>query len=150
MDDIAATGKSLSDNVARFCGENGSLLHDIPVHVITLVATRAAQSSILAKIQDITEADVEFRTCEILEDDAYAFPESIKIWTSSEDELRAKALCADLGSKIYRPYPMGYGGMGLLVVFPTTVPNNTLPILHSHSRDGADPRWVPLFPRVVN
>ena len=53
-------------------------------------------------------------------------------------------------SRIYQHHPLGYGGLGLLVVFPTTVPNNSLPILHSHSRTSSQHRWEPLFPRFTN
>jgi hypothetical protein len=43
-----------------------------------------------------------------------------------------------------------FGGLGLLLVFPTTVPNNSLPILHSYAGSGSRLGWKPLFRRVVN
>ena len=61
-------------------------------------------------------------------------------------EEEAEALCRDIGSTIYKRSPFGFGGLGLLVVFPTTVPNNTLPMLHSASKE-VDRAWKPLFPR---
>jgi hypothetical protein len=114
------------------------------------VATKTAQSRILSKIQKPEGIDIDFRSCEIIPNEAYAFPSDVKVWNSPEEEARAKALCEDLGSKIYKRHPLGYGDMGLLVVFPTTVPNNSLPLLHSYSREGSGLAWVPLFPRVVN
>jgi hypothetical protein len=94
--------------------------------------------------------DIEFRSCEILPKEAFAFPPETTVWAYAGEEARARALCVDLGSHIYQRNPLGYGGMGLLVVFPTTVPNNSLPILHSHSRQGSGRTWKPLFERVVN
>ena len=152
MDDIAATGESLSKNVNRFLSEFNDLLQSTKVRVVTLVATEAAQSTILRAIAKVEHIDIDFRSCEILPKEVFAFPEGrdARVWSSDKEEARAQALCRDLGSRIYKQSPLGYGGMGLLVVFPTTVPNNTLPILHSYSRPGSGRAWHPLFARVVN
>jgi len=150
IDDIAATGKSLASNICSFLDEFRSLLSGVKVRVLTLVATEAAQSKILARIGEIDEVDIDFRSCEILPPEAFAFPDNATVWRSSEEEARARALCNDLGVRIYPRSPLGYGGMGLLVVVPTTVPNDSLPILHSRSRTSSQHRWEPLFPRVTN
>ena len=152
MDDIAATGKSLSGNVSRFLSEFGDLLQSTKVRIITLVATEAAQARILRDVRKMEHIDIDFRSCEILPRDVFAFPEGAgaSVWGSEKEEARAQALCRDLGSRIYNQSPLVYGGMGLLIVFPTTVPNNSLPILHSYSRPGSGRTWQPLFPRVVN
>lgn len=149
MDDIAATGNSLSENLRVFLEEFGDLLASVVVRATTLVATESAQEVILKNVQRVGQMDVNFRTCEILPKQLFAFPEGVTVWAMGE-EARARALCLDLGSKIYRQNPLGYGGLGLLVVFPTTVPNNSLPILHSYSRPGSEGTWRPLFERVVN
>jgi hypothetical protein len=150
MDDISATGSSLSGNIAQFLGNFGDLLQEVKVRVVTLVATGVAQATILERLQKIEGVDLDFRSCEILSDDAYAFPAGGTVWCSEEEKARAKALCVNLGSRIYKQNPLGFGGLGLLVVFPTTVPNNSLPILHSYARTGSGQGWKPLFPRVVN
>jgi hypothetical protein len=150
IDDIAATGTSLAANIISFLGEFRSLLGSVKVRVLTLVATETAQSEILAQIGKIDEIDIDFRSCEILPPEVFAFPTNATVWRSDEEEARARALCNELGIRIYQRDPLGYGGMGLLVVFPTTVPNNSLPILHSRSRTSSHHRWEPLFPRITN
>jgi hypothetical protein len=152
MDDIAATGKSISDNVNHFLSECGDLLQSTKVRLVTLVATEAAQSKILKEIKKMEHIDIDFGSCEILPKEVFAFPEGADatVWSSEKEKARAQALCRDLGSRIYKQNPLGHGGMGLLIVFPTTVPNNSLPILHSYSRPGSGRSWQPLFPRVVN
>lgn len=151
IDDIAATGKSLSANISDFISKFSEQLQSTLVRAITLVATESAQSKILRKFQNLEHIDVDFRSCEILPKEAFAFPEDVEVWDTNEDKERAKSLCIDIGSKIYnKRTPLGYGNMGLLVVFPTTVPNNSLPILHSYARTGSSQAWVPLFPRTVN
>lgn len=150
MDDIAATGSSVSGNITQFIADFGDLLQAVKVRIVTLVATEVAQATILKKLQNIEGIDLDFRSCEILPEEACAFPAGVKVWRSEDEEARAKALCVNLGSRIYKQNPLGFGGLGLLVVFPTTVPNNSLPILHSYARIGSGQGWKPLFPRVVN
>jgi AAA+ ATPase superfamily predicted ATPase len=150
IDDIAATGRSLANHVHKFICDFKDLLSDTKVRVITLVATSVAQGFILGHFKKIDGIDLDFRSCEILSNAAYAFPPDYTGWSSEEEMERAKDLCINLGSRIYKNSPLGYGGLGLLVVFPTTVPNNSLPILHTFARAGSDKQWNPLFPRVIN
>ncbi|SIO57924.1 hypothetical protein SAMN05443247_08707 [Bradyrhizobium erythrophlei] len=150
IDDIAATGRSLARNIEGFIKDTRHMLENTKVRIITLVATEMAQSKMVTSIAQMTDLDIEFRSCEILGPEQFAFPTDGSVWPSNEDEARAKALCVDLGSHIYPRDPLGYGGLGILVVFPTTAPNNSLPILHSYSRTSSHRKWEPLFPRVSN
>lgn len=150
IDDIAATGSSLSNNISKFVSNFRDLFESVKVRIVTIVATEVAQKTVLMELQKANDIDIDFRSCEILTDADCAFPSKGNVWRSSEEEARAKALCVDLGSRIYKQNPLGYGGLGLLVVFPTTVPNNSLPILHTYARTGSGQGWKPLFPRVVN
>lgn len=150
VDDIAATGDSLAANMRSFCAEFEQLLDGVKVRAITLVATEEAQRRIVEELGNIHNVDIDFRSCEILPPEAFAFPSGKSPWRSDEEAARAKALCIDLGTRVYAQNPLGYGGLGLLVVFPTTVPNNSLPILHSRSRTSSHHRWEPLFPRITN
>jgi hypothetical protein len=146
IDDIAATGRSLSRNIRSFIDDYKDLLIATKVRIITLVATEAAQRKVLSEIDKIADVDLDFRSSEVLTSQDFAFPNA----SASEDEARAKALCVNLGSYIYPNDPLGFGGLGILVVFPTTVPNNSLPILHSSARTSSQRKWEPLFPRIVN
>jgi hypothetical protein len=152
VDDIAATGTSLSDNIRTFVHRSGDYARSVPILAVTLVATAEGQRKIEQTMSELREQgfDISFRACSILPDVNYAFPTATTVWEDAEQAERAKALCTDLGSRIYLQDPLGFGGMGLLVVFPTTVPNNSLPILHSFSRAGSSKRWSPLFERPVN
>jgi hypothetical protein len=150
IDDIAATGRSLAGNINGFVDANGNLFSQVKIRVISLVSTASAQETILSKMRTFADIDIDFRTCEILDQSTYALPVEGKCWSSEEQEERAKALCVNLGSRIYKQNPLGYGGLGLLVVFPTTVPNNSLPILHTYARTGSLLGWKPLFLRMTN
>ena len=98
MDDIAATGLSLVNNIDQFIGKFNDLVSKIKVRVITLVATRIAQETVLKRLNEIDGVDIEFRTCEILSEKVYAFPEGSRVWRSEDEGARARGLCIDLGS----------------------------------------------------
>jgi ATPase domain predominantly from Archaea len=152
IDDIAGTGRSLGDNALRFITENRAALtnNGTIVLVVTVLATPAADLRIREALSSVEGVRADFRSCEILDDGAYAFVEGNGVWKTQEALERAKALCADLGARVKPQSPLGFDSQGLLVVFPTTTPNNSLPILHSFSRPNADKRWVPLFERMHN
>lgn len=149
-DDIAATGNSLSETVVKFVTENAEYLDRLKVTVIALVATTQAEQKLVKSFEKLDSVDINFRACEILGKESFAFPEDGSGWTSTEEMERAKALCTNLGSRIHKARAMGYGGQALLVVFPTTVPNNSMPILHSYARASSGFNWSPLFARPSN
>jgi hypothetical protein len=151
VDDIVATGNSLARNMRGFLGEHQPLLRklDVPIIALALAATAEGEDRVISEIKKIEWADFNLRICDPLSERDFAFGNNA-IWVDQEERERAQALCTDLGANIYPDNPLGYGGHGLLVVFPHTCPNNSLPILHSSARAGAKHKWFPLFPRLVN
>ena len=149
MDDIAATGRTLCRMLKRFVSEHSELLSKTRLLIAVLVATPEAVARIQKAVEGFEGIDVEFRAGEILPPMERAFPKDSCGWVTEKRREEAEALCRDLGTHIYRRQPFGFGGLGLLIVFPTTVPNNSLPILHSPSKD-EDYAWKPLFPRPIN
>lgn len=149
IDDIAATGNSLEGNVRKFILEHNSIFETAILRVISLVATKAAYDRLAGSFQEF-DIDVDFRACEVVGDEHRAFPETKGGWETEDNWYRAKALCEQLGTYIYPNNPLGYGDLGLLIVFPTTAPNNSLPILHSHSKSGSEKKWNPLFHRITH
>lgn len=150
IDDIVATGRSIAGNLATFIEEHRNTIEQgrLPIFVVALCATVEGEQYLRSAIQKLDVSRIELRVCEILPRRHQAFHKESGIWNSPNDEDEAKALCSQIGSRIYRRSPLGFGQVGLLVVFPSTVPNNSLPILHSASRSGDS--WTPLLPRLVN
>lgn len=148
IDDLAGTGSSLSDNVSHFIDENHAVLSDIKVRVITIASTAAAKTVLENRFDKIDEVDVRFLTAEVLDNSSLALPDDFSGFASKDEWERARALCQDIGSKIDKRRPLGYGGQGLLVVFPTNTPNNTIPLLRSHSKPAQGAKWYPLFERI--
>jgi len=149
IDDIAATGNSLEGNVRSFISDHAEFFENAILRVISLVATRTAYDRLTEAFQEF-EIDADFRSCEVVGDEHRAFPENKGGWGTEDDWYRAKALCEELGAYVYPNSPLGYDNLGLLIVFPTTVPNNSLPILHSNSKSRSDKKWNPLFLRITH
>ncbi|WP_282030017.1 phosphoribosyltransferase-like protein [Paracoccus marcusii] len=149
IDDLAASGESLSENISAFINQHSDLLKDTKVRVVSLLSTDAALAKLEKDFSQISTADVTFRTCEVLDRRHYALPQDNKPEGFFVDSDRAKALFTDLGVRIDKRRPLGYGNMGLLVIFPDNAPNNTLPILRSFSKSSLlGSGWRPLFERV--
>lgn len=149
VDDIIGTGNTLKKHLAEFLAKNPVVQErKIPVVVVVLLATSAGEDFLRKAIAGGIGANVDLRVCEHIDDSLTAFGETKPIWASEAEADRARGLVQTLGRRIYRSNPLGYGDMGLLVVFPNTVPNNTLPILHSSAK-GSE-AWEPLFLRPIN
>ena len=77
----------------------------------------------------------------------FAFGEGVGIWETEEEQMVAKTLVGDLGARVQKRDPLGFGGQGLLLTFWRNCPNNSLPILYGVGK--GDRRWRPLFPRAT-
>ena len=149
IDDIVATGRTLDRLLRKFVDEAGEALDRRVLRVGAVVAAPEGRERVARMVKEFEGLDIEFRAGEVLGEADRAFPAGSIGWEASQRREEAEALCRDIGSRVYRRSPFGFGGLGLLVVFPTTVPNNSLPILHSPSKQ-MDKPWRPLFPRPTN
>lgn len=81
----------------------------------------------------------------VFDDRDKCFSDDSQVFPDAGARLELKELCKEVASKFFRGLRgknrFGYGGVGSLVVFSDTVPNNSLPILWYDNSD-----WIPLFP----
>src|SRR5439155_11718347 len=147
-----STGGSLSQKLTDFVRQNEEKLRELgkPLFAIAVTGTESGVSRVCEAMEDFGWLDFQARVCDPLLPRSFAFERDNGIWSSQDDFERAKSLCRDLGVNIYQDAPLGYGDQGLLIVFPDTCPNNTLPIIHSAARLDALRKWTALFPRVTN
>jgi hypothetical protein len=148
VDDVVGTGHSLQENLRKFLAENPIIAtRKIPVITIVLLATVPGEQSLRDAMAEMCP-HMDLRVCEHIDDTLFAFGKRSSIWSSDVEAEQAASLLQNLGQRIYKGSPLGFGGMGLLLVFPQTVPNNALPLLHSAAKRALP--WIPLFPRPVN
>ena len=99
------------------------------------VITRTAKYGDRVKIVPYTVFDEEDK----------CFTDCSRIFPDSGEREDFKRFCIDVALRHFRglrgQHRIGYGGVGSLVVFADTVPNNTLPIVW-YDKSG----WRPLFP----
>lgn len=150
IDDIVSTGRSLAGNLRSFIELNEAALRDIgkPIIGVALTATSQGAQYVRSALSDLTWIDFDLRVAHPLSAKEYAFGEKPGIWGTAEQYDRARTLLTDLGARISRKSPLGYGAQGLTVVFPDTCPNNTLPVLHGTGASRGE--WRPLFRRPLN
>lgn len=152
VDDIVGTGGTLSKKLKAFIERHRALLERTRprIEVCALFATEEGRRRVLEALVELPYPEIDFRAGELIPSTLFAFHAQPGIFASAEEFDRAKALAIDVGASIYGPNAaLGFGNQGLLMVLPNTVPNNSLPLLHSASKDGDRP-WRPLFRRVAN
>jgi hypothetical protein len=150
VDDIAATGRALVENVQKFIQINKECLdlRNPVIRVVVLAATPEGQTKIRERFRSYANMDIDLVVCEPLSRNHMAFSSESKVWDSGDQMNEARALCRRLGSALVKKAPLGYGDLGVLVVFPDTCPNNALPLLYASG--DLTFHWKPLFPRPVN
>lgn len=154
VDDIAASGSTLSANLKKFIDDNEIYIRErsLLLLVVVLVAAEKGSAKVFRDIAKYKEDDlnVEFRVCEDLNEKHVAFKDDdIGIWADSTEYQKARFLCRRLGSMLSPRAPLGFQDSGLLVVFPDRCPNNSLPILHSQVKS-EKLVWQPLFERPLH
>jgi hypothetical protein len=154
VDDVVGTGKSLSENLQKFMQANRECirLRNPAIRVVVLAATVDGQIKIREKLKTYNGVDIDLIVCEPLTARHFAFVD-VKGFESSDEIDEVKALCKTIGSQLVPKAPLGYGDQGLLIVFPNTCPNNSLPLLHAsgnYTRENSNSSWRPLFPRPLN
>ena len=146
IDDIAVTGRSLGGNLTGFFEKNETFLinRSITVVVVCLFATREADDHIRKVLKGFKYKNIDLRVCEFIE--SANFPlKSAELWDSEDQLQRANNLCRQLGERVYKNSPFGFGNVGLNLTFYNSCPNNTLPIIHSGGKG-----WNPLLVRPIN
>ena len=148
IDDFIGTGDSLSENLSKFYKRNGKSIAkaNIPLQVLVISATQEGEEKVRKRLGKLDE-NADLTVCESLDQKHFAFGPENKIWENQQKKTEAKELCQRLGSTVTPRHPLGYRESGLLIVFHSNCPNNTLPILHAKGT-GAH-KWTPLFERSM-
>lgn len=86
--------------------------------------------------------DLQVCICDPLGDQDRLFTPSSLAFIDNGERGEAETVARKYGRALWPQHPLGYGGLGLAIVFDQSIPNNSLPVLWQ-----AGPGWRPLFPR---
>ena len=144
VDDFIGTGKTASKSVGDIIDEAGMAISDsgLNVHIIAITGFTDG----VRRVEDAFKGSAstwQLNVCDPLDDSDRAFGEGSKVFVSSDDRDRARRLFDECGRRAVSKNPLGFGGCEALVVFDSSCPNNSLPVLWGGDRDS----WSPLFAR---
>jgi hypothetical protein len=81
------------------------------------------------------------------QDSDRAFSPDSNVFASTDDRIRAYELVRAIGLELEKDHACGHEDSQTLLVFPDTVPNNTLPVFWKEGKKYRGKPWKPLFPR---
>jgi hypothetical protein len=144
VDDFIGTGDSACVGIDHLNDEMGDILRARQLSVFFVVVCGLEKGK--KQIEDRVEKyKLPFRVfiCDILDEQDNPFSRNNQLFLDDHQREKARTLAHEKGLLLDRESPMGYGNSQSLVVFDSTCPNNTLPILWKKVKG-----WQPLFPRA--
>ena len=144
IDDFIGTGRSAQKQLAALDGNYGTIIRERGIHVFlhVLIAFENAIVALEREIQRLDMGYLRLRASEILTDQDRCFGSASTVFPDQEMRLRAEQVALDFGKRLQERHPLGHDDSQCLIVFDSSCPNNTLPILWAEKGG-----WVPLFPR---
>ncbi len=143
VDDLIGTGNTLLENIVGVLENLKSKTKDKEFVVICGYITGFQSASTAAEVKLLKKGlEVFVKIIDPLNNADKCFDESSKIFVNPNERNEAKNVCHEIGNKLEKSHPLGYGNCQTTIIFPTTCPNNSLPILWKASKD-----WTPLFER---
>lgn len=146
-DDFAGTGQTLVEGLKKFRAKVDSALwaRFIEENRLAVYVMFAFPEALESAHQEFPGLDIVAAT--VLGDELRACDEMAGIFSNDDERRFAEQVLLQIGRELSPSAPLGHGGMGALVVFHNTTPNNTLPIFWCSGTVGERP-WKALFQRA--
>ncbi|MFA7408355.1 MAG: ATP-binding protein [Anaerolineaceae bacterium] len=146
LDDFVGTGNQAVENLTEIYQSIGSIVKkkEIKIIFIVMVAVIDGWNYLNESIKGF-DIEIETHYCDLLCDNDKYFSNSSKIFLDEDSRVLAKSIAEKYGKQIVTNNPLGYGNLGVGVVFEHGCPNDSLPILWAEK---TSPHWFPLFKRL--
>lgn len=145
IDDFVGTGDQASTYLRDIQESiNKVIEQNLKVIFIAVVVTKDGWAKV-REVVDTLGISVEIHYCEVLNETDQIFGENSKVFPDLNEKELAKITALKYGKLLVKDNPLGYGGVGVGVVFERSCPNGTVPILWA---EGSKLNWVPLFKRL--
>ena len=145
VDDFIGTGRTATRSLRETLEPMADVLARGEVDVFLISVSGFAKAA--EKVErDVSSVVGGFRVsvCDPLDDSDRCFSERSTIFPDAGERARAEEVARSYGRKLAGRSPLGLGNCQALVVFESTCPNNSLPIIWAA---GSEDGWEPLFPR---
>jgi len=144
IDDFIGTGGSATEYLRRLARECPSLAKQDRVQLFFLAVSGFldGQARVQRAADDLGLA-LRVHVCDPLDESFRCFSDNSAIFPDTVSREKAREIALKHGSKLVKKNPLGYGDCEAAVVFESSCPNNSLPILWSETKE-----WRPLFPRL--
>lgn len=145
IDDFVGTGEQSTGNLLSIIEEIETIAikRNLRIVFVAIVGFTYGWRNLESRLDNLNITLIT-RCCELLDETAQCFSEKSSLFTDPDSREKAKEVATRYGRKLEKDCPLGYGDLGLAVIFEHGCPNNTLPILWSES---TNPVWNPLFRR---
>tara|TARA_B110000908_G_C10258225_1_gene457138 strand:+ start:755 stop:3901 length:3147 start_codon:yes stop_codon:yes gene_type:complete len=143
IDDFIGSGDSIKENLEPILNNNKEFLLENKINIIIGVITGFEEAK--HKIHNYakkTGLNIKVILLDPLNKADKCFDNGSLIFPKHIERQKAKTICNKIGVTLEKRHPLGYGDCQSRVVFPTTCPNNSLPILWKETTN-----WKPLFKR---
>ena len=143
IDDFIGTGNSILENIKPILKQNEEKLVEKGIIIIIGVITGflEAKHKVIEFIKK-QKVRISLKIMAPLDNNDKCFDEHSMVYPQPIEREKARIAFRDIGTKLERKHPLGYGDCQATVIFPNTCPNNTLPILWKETKD-----WRPIFKR---
>lgn len=143
VDDFVCTGTSVIEYLQELDKKLSDtiLSRGIKVVLVAVVAFKGGWQKVEKAIEQL-DMPVICQVCELLDEQNQCFSDQSIMFPDKDQRDFAKQVSMRYGRNLEKKWPLGYGDLGLAVVFENSCPNNSLPILWAE-----DTNWMPLFKR---
>jgi hypothetical protein len=143
VDDFVGTGESAASHFAKLAEEYGEMIRTCGLRVffVAVAGFQDGKARLESRLEQL-RLPVKVHLCDPLDETARCFSDRSAVFADPMDRQRAKDIAYRLGHKLEKNAPLGYGDCQAMVVFESSCPNNSLPILWKEEKD-----WFPLFRR---
>ncbi len=152
VDDVVGSGQTAMEALGRLKSQLLDVVPGWEEYILVIYGTVVGFEDSLNAVTDRAESlfrgyRLPILTANRLTSADRAFDPENDLFSTPDERLRAMDLATEIGGSLERQDPLGRDGGQGLIVFPDTVPNNTLPIFWKEGAKFNSKVWLPLFPR---
>lgn len=147
IDDFIGTGESAKQYFIELKEDCNDILDSVNFKLFYIAITGFQKSKLeVEETINHLRLPIQVHICDTLDSQDICFNEDSYIFSDESERINALRIAHEIGSKLVKKYPLGYGDCQTAIVFSDSCPNNNLPILWKES---SSPEWMPLFKRPI-